>query len=315
VGTMRVSYTIPAGATTVRSFRNGQEPGVGDAFLEFGLAGQYDDRIGPGVSVAYYEVWGVNQYGEGPRATFGIPSTTPVAGPTPSVTAWSYSQVSLTWPSRNDVVGGMPGVFEVWDNGSYVTEVNVLNAATPGSITLGVGQDTFHRYQVRVRGTDGFYSPFGGELRVAIGHDAYTTSAPWSQRYDFANLSEGQAAFVRLPAGVTTSSMAIGVGATLNPSGPYIALQNVTENDGDPNGRQIWYVFNNAVTIPVGPKPNPWVETIPWSATGTDAAQGIYLGGPGWADNALAPGPQLGGNIVVYGTAYTNHPAVPNGYW
>lgn len=238
----------------------------------------------------------------GASRTLALNINAPAPG-TPTVSAWSYSTVSLAWTAA--VYADTYEVERAIGSGDYSV---VASGLTSLSYTASVSQDTTYRFRVRAKGSV-YYSSYSGEVRPSIGHASYVSSDPYSASATvnlYAN-SSGTGSLVgaggvTVPSNATVTSMSVNLSCTFTTS-LFCAWSS----------RDAYYVVNGAVGAKVAQKNNPWQESFGFAQSGSGLA-GILLVGSGWSWTSTG-GYRATGTITVSGTQAVTNPAVANGYW
>lgn len=243
----------------------------------------------------------------GHYASATVTPTAPAPG-TPTVSSWTYTSVTLTWSHATWRDGGYE-VQRATGTGSWST-IATVSSSTTSYTSSSLLNDTNYRWRVRALGANGNAGTWSGELRVALGHAAYTTVSSYSATNSSCNIyanssgtgSTSGADGVNVASNATISSMTVDLAATFT-----------TSLATGWSARSSYYIVNGAVGSLVGTKNNPWQETLAFSQTGGGLA-GVLNVGTGWSYTSTG-GYRLTGTITVTGTQTNSYPAVANGYW
>ena len=230
---------------------------------------------------------------------------------TPTVSSWTYTSVNLTWSHATYRDGGYE-IQRATGTGSFSTVANVSSTTTSYNNT-GLSNDTQYRWRVRAKGVNGGYGAWSGELRVAMGHDAYSVTSNYSASNTNCNIYRNTDNFATLtgadgvvvPSNATISTLTTNLSATFS-----------TSLATGWNNRQSYPVVAGTVLTLFGYVPsqsNPWQQTISWSQN-TPGLAGYINVNSGWSHSPTG-GYRLTGTITVNGTQTTNYPAVANSYW
>lgn len=226
--------------------------------------------------------------------------TKPAPG-TPTVTAWSYSSITLGWTAATWADGG----YEVWRSiGAGAFSLMATVGAGVLTYTGAVSQDTDYQYKVRAKGAGGGVGDYSGVRKPAIGHAAYSTVAAYS-------LAKSSNVYKDVADGPQPPS---GQGIVLNLMTVAMTCTFSTSVASGTASRTLQYVANGAAGYGTGTKPNPWNETFGFGVTPNGGIQGLVARGTGWSSVA-GGGFRLTGTITVSGDKTTDYPAVANGYW
>lgn len=305
---VRLSWTVPAGTLTEQQVRKGTSAGSGTVTTGVSkTATSYTWATAPGtyylavVAKSASNVLG--HWGE----DFAVSMTAPAPG-TPTVSSWTYTSVTMTWTHATWHDGGYE-IQRATGTGSWAT-LTTVSSSTTSYTSSSLLNDTNYRWRVRALGANGNAGAWSGELRVAIGHPAYTTTTSYSATNSSCNIygnSSGTGSTVgadgvNVASNATISSMTLDLAATFS-----------TSLATGWSARSSYYVVGGSVGSLVGTKNNPWQETIAFSQTGGGLA-GVLNVGTGWSWTSTG-GYRLTGTITVTGTQSNSYPAVSNGYW
>jgi hypothetical protein len=243
-------------------------------------------------------------------------SVTPSA-PAPTglaVTAWTYTSVTLGWanPAIATHASAALVVERAVGAGAFVEvsqSFGIDGSPLPTTFTDSTVQPlTNYRYRVKVNGLV-YATGYSGEVRPAIGRDAYSTTAAYSQTKSGCNIYLGNPDGPNVPSGqgIVLNLMTVDVACTFATG---LLSGTATRTVGlHSNGTDNWPFGVN-----IGSKANPWQDAFGWGQSSPNGVQGLNVNGSGWGNN---PGSsfRVAGTITVSGTQTTNYPAVPNGYW
>lgn len=294
---LQATWTHPAGS------RAAYKVVVGSAtYYDSASATSRTAVVQPGVATTFTVTAIDASAREGRSRSASGTASAPAPG-TPTVSAWSYTSITIAWSHATWRNGGYE-VQRAIGNGSFSTVANLSSTTT--SYTGSVSEDTDYRYRVRAKGVT-YTGSWSGELRPSIGHAAYSVSSPYSLQKNGCNIYKDVADGPTVPgnSGITIDSMGVSLACTFTTS----LVSGTATRTLEKGTIYSW--------VPTGSKPNPWNETFahgPYAPSGVAIQHGIIARGTGWSSTSSG-GYRLTGSIAVYGTQVTNYAAVPNSYW